>query len=273
MQLEINVVDAFTDTVFKGNSAAVIITDNCLADKLMQSIAFENNLSETAFIVRDDDGIYHIRWFSPLTEIAFCGHATLASAFVLFNKNPDVETIKFYAKAVGILTIVQTDDGKIQMDFPNTKPEKVKDIPDSLLAGLSVAPVEVYKNTQAYFVIYNAEADVLNVTRDNEQLKQLAPLNVVVTCQATSADYKDYDFISRYFWPANGGDEDPVTGSVHTGLAPLWAERLGKDELIAYQASKRGGILNCVVAGDRVLISGNAVQYLTGVITVEESLV
>ena len=222
----------------------------------------------SAFIVRDDDGIYHIRWFSPLTEIAFCGHATLASAFVLFNKNPDVETIKFYAKAVGILTIVQTDDGKIQMDFPNTKPEKVKDIPDSLLAGLSVAPVEVYKNTQAYFVIYNAEADVLNVERDNEQLKQLAPLNVVVTCQATSADYKDYDFISRYFWPANGGDEDPVTGSVHTGLAPLWAERLGKDELIAYQASKRGGILNCVVAGDRVLISGNAVQYMTGFITV-----
>ena len=268
MQLEINVVDAFTDTVFKGNSAAVIITDNCLADKLMQSIAFENNLSETAFIVRDDDGIYHIRWFSPLTEIAFCGHATLASAFVLFNKNPDVETIKFYAKAVGILTIVQTDDGKIQMNFPNTKPEKVKDIPDSLLAGLSVAPVEVYKNTQAYFVIYNAEADVLNVTRDNEQLKQLAPLNVVVTCQATSADYKDYDFISRYFWPANGGDEDPVTGSAHTALAPLWAERLGKDELIAYQASKRGGILNCVVAGDRVLISGNAVQYMTGFITV-----
>ena len=268
MQLEINVVYAFTDTVFKGNSAAVIITDNCLADKLMQSIAFENNLSETAFIVRDDDGIYHIRWFSPLTEIAFCGHATLASAFVLFNKNPDVETIKFYAKAVGILTIVQTDAGKIQMDFPNTKPEKVKDIPDSLLAGLSVAPVEVYKNTQAYFVIYNAEADVLNVARDNEQLKQLAPLNVVVTCQATSADYKDYDFISRYFWPANGGDEDPVTGSVHTGLAPLWAERLGKDELIAYQASKRGGILNCVVAGDRVLISGNAVQYMTGFITV-----
>ena len=248
MQLEINVVDAFTDTVFKGNSAAVIITDNCLADKLMQSIAFENNLSETAFIVRDDDGIYHIRWFSPLTEIAFCGHATLASAFVLFNKNPDVETIKFYAKAVGILTIVQTDD--------------------SLLAGLSVAPVEVYKNTQAYFVIYNAEADVLNVERDNERLKQLAPLDVVVTCQATSADYKDYDFISRYFWPANGGDEDPVTGSAHTALAPLWAERLGKNELIAYQASKRGGILNCVVAGDRVLISGNAVQYMTGFITV-----
>ena len=268
MQLEINVVDAFTDTVFKGNSAAVIITDSWLTDDLMQLIAFENNLSETAFIVLEDDSIYHIRWFSPFTEIAFCGHATLASAFVLFNKNPNVETIEFSAEAVGILTIVQTDDGKIQMDFPNTKPEKVKDIPESLLAGLSIAPVEVYKNTQAYFVIYNAEADVLNVERDNERLKQLAPLDVVVTCQAKSADYKDYDFISRYFWPANGGDEDPVTGSAHTALAPLWAERLGKNNLVAYQASRRGGVLDCVVAGDRVLISGNAVQYMTGFITV-----
>ena len=268
MQLEINVVDAFTDTVFKGNSAAVIITDDWLNDDLMQSIAFENNLSETAFIVLGDDGIYHIRWFSPFTEIAFCGHATLASAFVLFNKHPKVETIKFSAKAVGVLTIMQTDDGKIQMDFPNNKPEKVKDIPESLLAGLSIKPVEVYKNTQAYFVIYNAEADVLNVERDNERLKQLAPLDVVVTCQAKSADYKDYDFISRYFWPANGGDEDPVTGSAHTALAPLWAERLGKNNLVAYQASKRGGILDCVVTGDRVLISGNAVQYMTGFITV-----
>ena len=268
MQLEINVVDAFTNTVFKGNSAAVIITDDWLNDDLMQSIAFENNLSETAFIVLSDDGIYHIRWFSPLTEIAFCGHATLASAFVLFNKNPNLAFIKFSAKAVGILTVVQTDDGKIQMDFPNAKPEKVDNIPDSLLAGLSIAPAEVYKNAQAYFVIYNAEADVLNVARDNEQLKQLAPFNVVVTCQTTSVDYENYDFISRYFWPANGGDEDPVTGSVHTGLAPLWAERLGKNELIAYQASKRGGVLDCVVAGDRVLISGNAVQYMTGFITV-----
>ena len=268
MQLEINVVDAFTDTVFKGNSAAVIITDDWLNDDLMQSIAFENNLSETAFIVLEDDSIYHIRWFSPFTEIAFCGHATLASAFVLFNKNPNIETIEFSAEAVGILTIVQTDDGKIQMDFPNTKPEKVKDIPESLLAGLSIAPVEVYKNTQAYFVIYNAEADVLNVERDNERLKQLAPLDVVVTCQATSADYKDYDFISRYFWPANGGDEDPVTGSAYTALAPLWAERLGKNNLVAYQASRRGGVLDCVVAGNRVLIYGNAVQYMTGFITV-----
>lgn len=269
MQLEINVIDAFTDTMFKGNSAAVIITEKWLSDDLMQSIAFENNLSETAFIMVDDEGIYHIRWFSPLTEIDFCGHATLASAFVLFNKNPTVTVIKFSAKAVGILTVVQTDAGKIQMDFPNRMPEKIDDIPEHLSAGLSIAPVNVYRNAQAYFVIYDSESEVLNVKRDNEQLKQLAPLDVVVTCQAKSSEYKNYDFISRYFWPTNGCDEDPVTGSAHTGLAPLWAKRLNKNELIAYQASSRGGALNCTVANDRVLVSGNAVQYLTGFITVE----
>lgn len=271
MQLEINVVDAFTDTVFKGNSAAVIITDSWLSEDLMQSIAMENNLSETAFLVPDESSEeinYHIRWFSPMTEIAFCGHATLASAFVIFNKNPILKAIRLSAKAVGVLTIVQKSDGKIQMDFPNTKPEKVVSIPDNLLAGLSIAPIEVYRNSQAYFVIYNAESDILNVIRDNEVLKQLAPLDVVVTCQSQSENLKPYDFISRYFWPANGGDEDPVTGSIHTGLAPFWAERLSKNELIAYQASSRGGILHCVVEDDRMIISGNAVQYLTGFITV-----
>ena len=275
MQLEINVIDAFSNTIFKGNSAAVIITDSWLDDELMQSIAMENNLSETAFLVANkSDNLdkciesYSIRWFSPLTEIDFCGHATLASAFVLFKKNPNLNIIKFLAKAVGTLTVIQTDSGLIQMDFPNTKPVKVGTIPDNLLAGLSIAPVEVYKNSQAYFVIYDNESDVLKVERDNEVLKQLAPLDVVVTCQAQSAEFKDYDFISRYFWPANGGDEDPVTGSIHTGLAPLWAERLGKNKLIAYQASSRGGVLNCTVTADRVLISGNAIQYLTGFITV-----
>ena len=272
MQLEINVIDAFTDSVFKGNSAAVIITENWLSDELMQSIAMENNLSETAFLVldkTDDANIYHIRWFSPFTEIAFCGHATLASAFVLFKKNPTVKSVKLSAKAVGILTVVQTDTGKIQMDFPNRKPEKVTDIPEDLLAGLSVAPVDVYRNEQAYFVIYHSEADVLTVERNNEKLKQLAPLDVVVTCQSESAAYSHYDFISRYFSSKSGG-EDPVTGSAHTGLAPLWAARLGKNELVAYQASSRGGVLDCVVVGDRVLVSGNAVQYLTGFITIEE---
>lgn len=275
MQLEINVIDAFTDKVFKGNSAAVIITNSWLDDALMQSIAAENNLSETAFLVLTGEGSqksteasYDIRWFSPLTEIAFCGHATLASAFVLFDKHPTLQTIQFSAKAVGVLTVVQTSDGKIQMDFPNTKPTKIEDIPDRLLAGLSIKPTEVYQNNQAYFVIYHSESDVLNVERDNEKLKQLAPLDVVVTCEASSERFKDFDFISRYFWPANGGDEDPVTGSAHTGLAPLWAERLGKDKLLGYQASKRGGVIHCEINGDRVLVSGDAAPYLTGFITV-----
>lgn len=270
MQLEINVIDVFTDTVFKGNPAAVIITNEWLSDDLMQSIAFENNLSETSFIVPDAEGLYHIRWFSPSSEIAFCGHATLASAFVLFKKFPTVDTIKFSAEAVGVFTVLQMASGKIQMDFPNKMPEKVDNIPDSLRAGLSIVPVEVYRNEKAYFVVYNAESDVLTVNRNNDKLKELSPLNVVVTCQAESDRFRDFDFISRYFWSRDGGGEDPVTGSVHTGLAPLWAQRLGKTELLAYQASKRGGVLNCVVAGDRVQVSGNAVQYMTGFIRVEE---
>lgn len=269
MQLEINIIDAFTDTVFKGNSAAVIITERWLSNDLMQSIAFENNLSETGFIVPDANGLHHIRWFSPFKEIAFCGHGTLASAFVLFKKNPTVKTIRFSANAVGVFTVIQTANGKIQMDFPNRMPEKVNEIPNGLLEGLSIAPADVYCNEKAYFVVYNAESDVLTVARDNEKLKELLPLNVVVTCQATSDEYSDFDFISRYFWLNDGGGEDPVTGSVHTGLAPLWAQRLDKNELTAYQASSRGGVLDCVVAGERVLVSGNAVQYLTGFITIE----
>ncbi|MFA5702410.1 MAG: PhzF family phenazine biosynthesis protein [Advenella sp.] len=265
MELEINVIDAFTDSVFKGNPAAVIITDSWLPEEVMQSIAAENNLSETAFLVPDPASIYHIRWFSPLTEIAFCGHATLASAFVLFSKHAGLKTLALSAKAVGNFSVIKTGAGKIQMDFPNTKPVKIENIPDNLISGLSIAPVEVYRNSQAYFVVYNAESDVLSVLRNNESLKQLKPLDVVVTCKSESTKY---DFISRYFWPANGGDEDPVTGSIHTGLAPFWAERLNKNELVAYQASKRGGVLHCVVSQDRVLISGNAVQYLKGSIVV-----
>lgn len=265
MELEITVVDAFTDSVFSGNPAAVIITDNWLSDDLMQSIAAENNLSETAFLVLDEASVYQIRWFSPLSEIDFCGHATLASAFVLFNKSPELTNIKLSAKAVGDFSVGKTESGRIQMNFPNAKPEKVETIPDSLMSGLSIPPAEVYRNAQAYFVIYRSEAEVLSVLRNNESLIQLRPLDVVVTCKSES---KEYDFISRYFWPANGGDEDPVTGSIHTGLAPFWAERLGKNDLVAYQASNRGGVLNCVVSGNRVLISGSAVQYLKGVIAV-----
>ncbi|MDP8169716.1 PhzF family phenazine biosynthesis protein [Pasteurella skyensis] len=266
MKLEINIVDAFTDNVFGGNPAAVIITDDWLPSEKMQLIASENNLSETAFLVMVKPDIYEIRWFSPIIEIDFCGHATLASAFVLFKMFPETQQITFLAKAVGELSVVRdTASGRIVMNFPNMMPQKISTIPEYLEQGLSIQPEEVYQNNQAYFVIYKSEADVLSVLRHNELLKKLAPFDVVVTCQSET---EGYDFISRYFWPANGGDEDPVTGSIHTGLAPLWAERLNKNKLVAYQASQRGGVIYCEVMNERVSISGNAVQYLTGIIQI-----
>lgn len=265
MELEINIIDAFTGHVFGGNQAAVVVTESWLPEGLMQSIASENNLSETAFLVKEETNTYGIRWFSPITEIAFCGHATLASAFVLFNKYPDVDCFNFNTATVGVLPVTKNHDSTLKMNFPNTVPKKVSEVPLEIQEGLSIQPDELYANQQAYFVIYPSEKDVLSVERKNDVLKKLKPLDVVVTCQSQSPEY---DFISRYFWPANGGDEDPVTGSIHTGLAPFWASRLRKNELVALQASKRGGVLNCSVDGDRVYISGNAVQYLKGTITV-----
>jgi len=263
MKLEVKFIDAFTDTAFKGNPAAVIIIEQWLSDELMQSIATENNLSETAFAVQYADASYDIRWFSPLTEIDFCGHATLATAFVLFNQDCNITQLTFRADAVGELIVTTSSDANIEMSFPNRKPEKVDQIPSDLISGLSIAPQEVYVSQQAYFVVYDNEQDVIEVTQDKSYLVKLAPLDVVVTSKSAK-----YDFISRYFWPANGGDEDPVTGSIHAGLAPLWSEKLGKTKLIAYQASQRGGYLTCQVTGDRVFISGRAVQYLTGFIEV-----
>lgn len=263
MKLKMTVVDAFTRERFKGNPAAVVITETPLPDALMQSIATENNLSETAFIVRQADGKFAIRWFSPLTEVDFCGHATLASAFVLFNLNPEFSDLTFYAKAVGEMRVGRREDGAIVMNFPNRKPKSVDDVPAALLAGLSVKPNQVLRSQQAYFAIYDNEQDVLTLSTDSEALKILAPYDVVV-----SAASKQYDFVSRYFWPANGGDEDPVTGSIHAGLAPYWAEQLGSNQLTGYQASSRGGVVECTVDNDRVIVAGHAVQYLTGEIDV-----
>ncbi|MGF1719357.1 PhzF family phenazine biosynthesis protein [Vibrio kyushuensis] len=262
-ELDIFVVDAFTDEKFKGNSAAVVPLVEWLDPILMQNIAAENNLSETAFVKKLADNKYQIRWFSPLTEIDFCGHATLASSFVLFNYYSCIGEIEFETLYVGNLTVVQQQDGRIEMNFPKQELEPVLICPDELLKGLSIKPVKVLKNRQAYVAVMASEEDVGKVEYDTGQLKQLAPFDVSVTAKS-----KEYDFVSRYFWPANGGDEDPVTGSMHTGLAPYWSEVLKRNDLVAYQASKRGGVLYCEVADERVMVSGYGVLYLKGKIVI-----
>lgn len=266
MKLPIYQIDAFTNEIFKGNSAAVVPLDSWLPEAVMQSIAIENNLSETVFFVRSADGAedtFEIRWFSPLKEIDFCGHATLASAHVIFGQNPGLSVVRFSAKAVGILSAVKLPDGLIEMSFPKRSPEAVAAIPASLLDGLSIKPKEVLKNQQAYFAVYETEQEVRAVVPDLRQLVALGPLDVVVTAPGLQ-----HDFVSRYFWPANGGDEDPVTGSIHAGLAPFWAGRLGKNELVALQVSSRTGLLKCRVEADRVYVAGAAVQYLEGTIDI-----
>lgn len=257
MKLPIYQVDAFTDQLFKGNYAAVVLLPQAISSALMQQIATENNLSETAFVLALAKDHYQIRWFSPVTEIDFCGHATLAAAFVLFAQNDSTE-LRFSTLEVGDLVVSQQANQWIQMDFPKRPAEPVQ-TPPALLAGLSIAPKAVLRSAQAYFAIYENEQQVKQLTTASAELKKLAPYDVVATAPGS-----DYDFVSRYFWPANGGDEDPVTGSIHAGLVPYWAEQLGKSQLMAYQASERGGVLRCELTAERVLVSGQAKLYLKG---------
>jgi len=263
MRLKIYQIDAFTDKVFTGNYAAVVPLKEWLSDDLMQSIATENNLSETAFIKHLAENIYEIRWFSPVCEIDFCGHATLASAYAIFEEANKLQEIEFKTKTIGNFKVYKEENSYIKMVFPNRKPKELLSTPEALLKGLSITPTEVLINEQAYFAIYESEEDIYNVEQNIEEIKKLAPYDVVVTAKA-----KKYDFVSRYFWPAHGGVEDPVTGSIHTGLAPYWAEKLNKQELKAFQASKRGGVLLCNVFEDNVVILGKAVKYLEGYIEI-----
>lgn len=256
MELEMTIVNAFTDKQFKGNSAAVIILEDWLDEALMQNIATQNNLSETAFLKRTLQGQYDIRWFSPITEIDFCGHATLASAFTLFEYGNEKGRVDLNTQKKGRFKVTQSHDSLIVMDFPNTCPKPLLTIPESLQKGLSKKPVSVLKNDQAYFCIYDTQQDIEGMTYNSNELKKLAPLDVVITALGDECD-----FVSRYFWPANGGDEDFVTGSIHTGLAPYWANILNKNTLTAKQLSSRVGTLYCKVKGERVEISGYAKLY------------
>lgn len=261
MPLSLFVVDAFTTVRFKGNPAAVVPLQAWLPDALMQAIASENNLSETAFFVRDADGAFAIRWFSPLKEVGFCGHATLASAFVIAAQRLAPFPLRLRAAAVGELGVDQVADGTFEMRFPNQAPAPLAEVPPALHAALSITPQAVYVNGQAYIAVYADERQVRDVVPDLARMLALAPRDVAVTAPGGS-----HDFVSRYFWPANGGAEDPVTGSIHAALAPLWAQRLGKPQLTALQASARGGELGCRVEAQHVYVRGSAVQYLHGTI-------
>jgi len=267
MQLPIHIVDAFTLTRFRGNQAAVVRLPGWLPDETLQGIASENNLSETSFLVWSDARQAHeIRWFSPMKEISFCGHATLASAFVLFDGQPPGQRARFWAAAVGVVETQALESGRISMVFPRRDARRLDDAPQALKAGLHPAPREYWVNQQAYMAVYDTEADVRAARADMNQLRTLNPLDVVIT--APASDGGSHDFVSRYFWPANGGDEDPVTGSIHTALAPYWAGRLGRSTLVGLQASKRTGLVYCEVTDEAVEVSGHCVAYLQGVIEV-----
>ncbi|MFE4144727.1 PhzF family phenazine biosynthesis protein [Peribacillus sp. YIM B13472] len=247
------VVDAFAEKVFEGNPAGVCIMEEWLPDHIMQSIAVENNLSETAFAVKEGDS-YRLRWFTPGGEIDLCGHATLATAYVIANYyENNVEEIKFQTMS-GELVVVKKDE-LYEMDFPSRMPEALS-LTDQMVEALGVKPVETYLGRDLMFVL-EKEEDVLNASPDFSKLVKLPDgLGVLITAKSET-----YNFVSRCFFPKLNVNEDPVCGSAHCSFIPFWAKRLEMGEMVARQLSKRGGTLYCKLVGDRVKISGSAVLY------------
>ncbi len=259
MKLPIYQIDAFARRSFEGNPAAVVPLERWLSDETMQSIATENNLSETAFFVPGGD-VYAIRWFTPDGEVKLCGHATLASAWVLFEKlGHGADQIDFDSKS-GPLSVAR-DGEMLTLNFPLQRPRECK-ASEILVAGLGKKP-EVCLENEDYMAVYAHQDDVAALTPDSGLLQQIGLRGVIVTARA-----QDYDFVSRFFAPSFGIPEDPVTGSSFTQLAPYWAGRLGKSDLRARQISKRGGDVRCRIDGDCVLISGHAVSYMQGQISI-----
>jgi PhzF family phenazine biosynthesis protein len=256
-------VDAFTSMPFKGNPAAVYISPKPQSDIWMRNMAREMNLSETAFLVPldDRDRGYSLRWFTPAVEVDLCGHATLASAHILWEQgflHPDSEA-RFQTRS-GQLTARLLDKDWISLDFP-VKNVEPAEIPDGLLDGLHIStPCFVGSNKMDYLVELDNEEQVRQLKPDHSQLKKVNLRGVIVTAKSSSVEY---DFVSRFFAPGAGVDEDPVTGSSHTALTPYWSNKLGKKEMTAYQASDRGGVLQLVDRGDRVEICGKAVTVFT----------
>jgi PhzF family phenazine biosynthesis protein len=257
MRLPIYQVDAFTDRLFGGNPAAVCPLQAWLPDATMQAIAAENNLSETAFFVREADD-YALRWFTPSVEVDLCGHATLASAHVVFNfLEPARERVRFRTLKAGTLE-VSRHSGLLTMDFP-TRPASPCEAPAGLLAALGGTPREVLR-ARDYLVVYGSAAEVAALKPDLIALAEVDCWAAIVTAPGEDG----LDFVSRFFAPAQGVPEDPVTGSAHSTLVPYWAKHLGKNTLKARQLSRRGGLLHCAFNDERVDIGGHAVTYLVG---------
>ena len=255
MKLDVYFIDAFADKVFTGNPAAVIFTD-IDDEKLMQKIASENNLSETAFVNLTKD-TNHIRWFSPLKEVDLCGHATLASGFAYFNFiNKDKNEVTFMS-ASGELSVSKNND-LYELNFPKDNLLKI-DLEDRVEDSIGVKPVETYIGDINLIAILDSEDAIKELNPDFNKLINLEGQGLIVTAQSN-----EYDFVSRYFCPKYGINEDPVTGSAHTSLIPYWSERLKSSELVAKQVSDRGGVLYCKNQDTRVLISGKAVLYMKG---------
>lgn len=260
MELTIYQIDAFTDQLFGGNPAAVCPLTEWLPTDIMQKIALENNLSETAFIVPEGGG-YHIRWFTPAIEVDLCGHATLATAHALYAEMGYAKDKVVFNSKSGLLTVFKKVD-LYTMNFPTDELKSVT-IPQEITEGLGGMPKEVFRGKDDYLAIFDHQTTIENFTPDFNKLSQLNARGIITTAKGDTVD-----FISRCFFPAAGIDEDPVTGSAHTTMTPYWTKKLDKTQMVARQLSARGGLLHCEYLGDRVNISGNAVTYLRGTITI-----
>jgi len=264
---DLYLVDAFTDQPFRGNPAGVCPLDHAMPDQWMQSVAMEMNQAETAFLLPEADG-FRLRWFTPAAEVDLCGHATLASAHVLWETGrlPAGKPARFHTRS-GLLTAAPAAGAGIALDFPATPPMPV-DAPHGLLPALGSPNARVLVNRSAqpdYLVLLDDAASVRRLTPDIRPLREIKARGVIVTA---AGDQPGIDFVSRFFAPAFGIDEDPVTGSAHCTLAPFWSERLGRSQLVGYQALRRGGTVGVNVKGDRVELTGRAVVVLRGTLQV-----
>ncbi len=262
MKLTLYQIDAFTDTVFGGNPAAVIILEEWMDAKVMQKIAQENNLAETTFLVQNNS-TFEIRWFTPEIEVDLCGHATLAASFVLFNYyGYNENTINLYSHRSGKLSVQKAQGGYMVLDFPTDTIVAIQGV-DAINKAIGLTPQRTVKGKTDYLLIYNSQHEIEEIQPNFHLLDQLDCRGVIV-----SAPGEDVDFVSRFFSPQCGIPEDPVTGSAHTTLTPYWSKVFGKSEMTAKQLSQRGGELVCEHMGDRVKIAGKAVSYLVGEIDI-----